>query len=296
MNNLSSSFNKVNNDHKNFQPFGLLGTSICHGQSHKGVARAYAHLEKMGFWKHANTSYKDFGALPFEESFFIYEKLFYKTSEIIKKGFRPALIGGDHSQSFATVSALLNAYPDLRIIWLDAHADINTPETSFSGNIHGMPIAGLMGLSSKEDWNKSWLNQTLKPDRLVYFGLRDLDEGEVTFMKKYNIENYDPQDIRKKGLESILKDISKRWKGKPVHLSFDIDALDSSLVPCTFTPVANGLNLKEALTITNWVKKELQIVSFEMAEFNPELAKTKKELEVTEYHVQAILNNLLSPV
>lgn len=296
MSSLSSSFNKVNDGGKHFRPFGLLGTSIHHGQSHKGVANAYTHLEKIGFWNKANTSYKDFGALPFEESLFIYEKLFYKTSEIIKKGFRPALIGGDHSQSFATVSALLNAYPDLRIIWLDAHADINTPETSFSGNTHGMPVAGLMGLSEKEDWNKNWLNQTLTPDRLVYFGLRDLDEGEVAFMKKYNIENYTPQDIHNRSLESILKDITKRWKNQPVHLSFDIDVLDSSLVPCTFTPVANGINLKEALTITNWVKKELQIVSFEIAEFNPELAKTKQELETTEYHVQTILNDLLSPV
>ena len=142
---LPSFFNKTNDYHKGFQKFGLLGTSICHGQSHKGVANAYAHLEKIGFWNQTNTSYKDFGALPFEESFFIYEKLFYKTSEIIQKGFRPALIGGDHSQSFATVSALLNAYPNLRVIWLDAHADINTPETSFSGNIHGMPVAGSDG-------------------------------------------------------------------------------------------------------------------------------------------------------
>ena len=115
-------------------------------------------------------------------------------------------------------------------------------------------------------------------------------------MKQYNIENYNPQDIHKMGLKNILSDISKRWRNQPVHLSFDIDVLDSSLVPCTSTPVANGIDLKEALTITNWVKKELQIVSFEIAEFNPELAKTKQELETTEYHVQTILNNLLSPV
>ena len=211
-------------------------------------------------------------------------------------GFRPALIGGDHSQSFATISAILNEYPKLRVIWLDAHSDLNTPATSPSGNIHGMPVAGLTGLVDKKVWNMPWLNQSLAFDRLIYLGIRDLDQGEINFIKKYKIESYSPQEIRSTGLNNILSDISKRWKGQMVHFSFDIDALDSSLVPCTGFPVDEGLNLQEALTIIDWVKKEFQLVSFEVTEFNPELAKTKKELETTEYHVQSVIKSLLNPV
>ena len=126
------------------------------------------------------------------------------------RGFRPALIGGDHSQAFATISAVLKKYPDVKIIWIDAHADINTPGTSPSGNIHGMPVAALMGLAPKAVWKMPWLNQSLTPDNIVYFGIRELDPGEVHTVRKYGIENYSPTQIRGKGLKNILSGISRR--------------------------------------------------------------------------------------
>lgn len=281
--------------HKTFQDFAVLGTSINQGQPHKGVKKAFHHLKKTGFWEKTAALHKNLGALPFEKSTLIYEHLFYKTSEIINSGFRPALIGGDHSQSFATISSILNKHSELRVLWLDAHADLNTPTTSPSGNTHGMPVAGLMGLADRQVWNMPWLNQNLKPDRLIYLGIRDLDQGEIYFMKKHNIENYSPQQIRSKGLYNILSSIATKWSGKPVHFSFDIDALDGSLVPGTAFPVDKGLSLQEVLAIIDWAKKEFQLVSFEVTEFNPDLAKTKKELKVTEFHIQSVINSLLTP-
>ena len=293
---MSSSFlAKAENCHTIWKGFGLLGTSIHQGQPHQGVQKAYAHFDNIGFWKKINSPHKNFGSLPFEKSLLIYESLFYKTLEIIEEGFRPALIGGDHSQSFATISALLKHYPDLKVLWVDAHADINTPETSLSGNIHGMPVAGLMGFTEKEPWNKNWLNQSLKPHQLIYLGLRDLDKGEIVLIKKHHIENYTPQAFRKVGLKNVLIDIAKKWKGKAVHFSFDIDALDSSLAPATGTPSSDGLTIEETLEMINWAKQELHLVSFEFTEFNPDLAKTKEELKKTEYAVQSILSHLLSP-
>ena len=270
-----------------------MGTSIHQGQPHQGARKTYNHFDNLGFWTKISPPHKKFGTLPFEKSLAIYEKLFHKTLEIINRGFLPALIGGDHSQSFATISALLQHYPNLRVLWIDAHADINTPETSPSGNSHGMPIAGLMGFTGKEPWNKKWLNQSLQSHQLIYLGLRDLDKGEIKLIKEHKIENYSPQDLRKRGLTNVLGNISKRWKGKEIHLSFDIDALDSSLAPATGAPAPGGITMKEALEIITWAKKELHLVSFEFTEFNPDLAKTKKDLEKTEEAVQSILSQLL---
>ena len=143
----------------------------------------------------------------------------------------------------------MKVYPDVKVIWLDAHADINIPLTSPSGNIHGMPVAGLMGLAPKEAWKIPWLNQSLTPDRIVYFGLRDVDPDEVQTIRTHEIENYSSEYIHKKGLERIFPSISKRWKNQKVHLSLDIDALDHSLVPATGTPVGKGLTLKQVLQI-----------------------------------------------
>lgn len=276
--------------------FGLLGTSIYQGQPYPGVRKAYAHFDKMGFWKTIHSPYKNFGAMPFKEALSIYEDLYYKTLEILQKGFRPALIGGDHSQSFATISALLKHDPDLRVLWLDAHADINTSETSLSGNTHGMPVAGLMGFTNREPWNYGWLNQNLKAHQLIYLGIRDLDKGEIELIDTHNIENYTPQAFRKIGLKNVLMDISKKWKNKAVHLSFDIDVLDSSLAPATGTPSSKGLTMEETLEIINWIKKELHFISFELTEFNPDLAKTTEELRTTERTVQTILSQLLNPI
>lgn len=281
---------------KTFQEFGLIGTPVHQGQPHKSVHRAYHHLNQSGFWRHLQIPYRNLGTLPFENTNLIYRQIFHKTLEILNQDLRPALIGGDHSLSFGSISALLQHNPDLKVLWIDAHADINTPETSPSGNIHGMPLAGLIGLAEKEQFHMPWLVQKLQPDNLIYLGLRDIDEGERAFIETYNIENYTPQDIRNTGLKHILSNISEKWKDEKVHLSFDIDSLDSSLVPATGTPVDQGLNLKEALTIINWAKQNLQLSSFEVVEFHPGLAKTKEELKTTERHVQMIIENLLSPV
>ena len=280
-----------NEFHKN--PFGVLGTSINHGQLHRGVSRAYVYLEKAGFWGSITVPYRNFRALSMEQPVSIYEALYYKTLEIMDRGFRPALIGGDHSQSFATVSAILIRHPDVKVIWIDAHADINTPLTSPSGNIHGMPVAGLMSLAPKAVWRMPWLNQSLTSDRIIYFGIRDLDPGEIQVIREQGIENYTSSQIHTEGLKDILSGISGRWKGQKVHVSFDIDALDASLVPATGTPVRGGLTMEQLFTIIDWVKREFRLVSFEVTEFNPDLAKTKEDLRTTQYHTQEAIKRFL---
>ena len=155
---------------------------------------------------------------------------------------------------------------------------INTPETSPSGNLHGMPVAGLLGLIDKNKWAMPWLSQVLKPNQFVQLGVRDIDEGEKRLVEELDIEYYSPREIRQKGLENLLKELSVQWKSHPVHLSFDIDSLSSELVPATATPVEKGLTLEEARLIIQFSHRHFDLISAEVVEFNPELAKTSRRV------------------
>jgi arginase len=277
--------------------FGLLGTAIGHGQPKRGVERSYEYLEMVGFFKELKDkhSFQNFGALPqlpVQES---YNALFHKTLEILNSGYRPLLLGGDHSQAFASISALCNKYPDLHILWFDAHADINTPETSPSGNSHGMPLSGLLGLVDKNIWGMPWMNQLLRPDQVIHLGVRDIDQGERQLMAQHQVEYYSPTQIKEIGLSHLMQDIGERWKNFPVHLSFDIDGLDQSLVPATGTPVPGGLTMEDAKTVIDHLKNNTQLVSAEVVEFNPDIANNPEELFITETNVKEILELILAP-
>ena len=167
--------------------FGLLGTAIDHGQDKPGVDKGYEHLKQMVFWDEFSEKFdfRDFEDLERSDFGKAYNNLFHKTLEIINSGFKPLLIGGDHSQAFATISAISSKYSGLRILWVDAHSDMNTPETSPSGNIHGMPVAGLLGLVNKNKWGMPWVKQVLKPDQFVQLGVRDIDEGEKRLVEEH---------------------------------------------------------------------------------------------------------------
>lgn len=275
--------------------FALLGTSIAHGQPKPGVDRAYDYLELVGFWEELaqKSNYRNFGSLPRVAASKAYNDLFHKTLEIINSGHRPLLMGGDHSQAFASISALGNKHPDLRILWVDAHADLNTPQTSPSGNSHGMPLSGLLGLVDRNIWGMPWMNQNLKPDQIAYLGVRDIDQGEREILERLQIECYTPQAIREKGLAAILNDLSKRWKGHPLHLSFDIDGLDDTLVPATGTPVGSGLTMDDAKMIIHACHQQFDFISCEVVEFNPDLAKTPDELFKTEQNVKQLIQWIL---
>lgn len=281
---------------KNTNKFALLGTSIWQGQPKPGVDRSYDYLNLVGYWDELQDKYDyvHMNSLGKAEADQIYNNLFHKTLEIINSGHRPLLLGGDHSQAFASISALGNKYPDLRILWIDAHADMNTPETSPSGNSHGMPLSGLLGWVDKNIWGMPWLNQYLKPNQVIQLGIRDVDDGEIQLMKKHGIEYYTPEEVREKGIQNILDDVAKRWEGLPTHLSFDIDGLDHSLVPATGTPVGNGLDMDDAEKIITSARNNFNLVSAEIVEFNPDLAKNPSELRTTEANVKQLIEWVLA--
>ncbi|CAF4445348.1 unnamed protein product, partial [Adineta steineri] len=134
--------------------------------------------------------------------------------------------------------------------WVDAHADINTPETTESGNIHGMPVSFLMGLVKGKFEGLDWIEPCLKPQNLVYIGLRDVDKLEKQILKENNIKSFSMHEIDRYGIGQVMdmtiEHLSKGDRGEsPIHVSFDIDALDPSVAGSTGTPVRGGLTFRE---------------------------------------------------
>lgn len=197
-----------------------------------------------------------------------------------KKGKFVVTIGGDHSIAIGTVSGTAKAIRErlgreIAVIWVDAHADINTPETSDSGNIHGMPVSFLTGLA-KDDREDvfGWLKEEhmLSTKKLVYIGLRDIDKGEKKILREHGIKAFSMHDIDRHGIGKIM-DMALGWIGSdtPIHLSFDIDALDPIYAPSTGTAVRGGLTLREGDFICECVADTGSLIALDLVEVNPSL-------------------------
>lgn len=186
----------------------------------------------------------------------------------------PVTLGGDHSLAMGTISGTLSKYPDACVIWVDAHTDINTPESTGSGNIHGMPVSFLLGLGSKVP-EFDWIKPMLKPERLVYIGLRDVDSGEKRILKENNIKAFSMHEVDKYGIGKVVEmalDHVNPERKLPIHLSFDVDALDPSVAPSTGTPVRGGLTFREGHYICESVYETGLLVALDLVEVNPSLA------------------------
>ncbi|KAK4556196.1 Arginase, catabolizes arginine to ornithine and urea [Recurvomyces mirabilis] len=200
--------------------------------------------------------------------------------EHAKEGRFVLTLGGDHSIAIGTISGTTKAMRErlgreMAVIWVDAHADINTPETSDSGNIHGMPVAFLTGLASeKADAPFGWIqdNQRISLKKLVYIGLRDVDRGEKQILREHGIKAFSMHDVDRHGIGKVM-DMALGWIGSdtPIHLSFDIDALDPMWAPSTGTAVRGGLTLREGDFIAECVHETGSLVALDLVEVNPSL-------------------------
>ncbi|KAJ7578404.1 Ureohydrolase [Mycena floridula] len=195
-------------------------------------------------------------------------------AEHVKQGEIPLTLGGDHSLAMGTISGTMNFFPDACVIWIDAHADINTPESTDSGNIHGMPVSFLLGLGTKID-EFSWVKPCLSPERLVYIGLRDVDAGEKKILKDNKIKAFSMHEVDKFGIGKVVEmalDHVNPDRKRPIHLSFDVDALDPSVAPSTGTPVRGGLTFREGHYICEAIWETGLLVALDLMEVNPSLA------------------------
>ncbi|CAF9924647.1 Arginase, catabolizes arginine to ornithine and urea [Imshaugia aleurites] len=191
-------------------------------------------------------------------------------------------LGGDHSIAIGTVSGTARAIRErlgreMAVVWVDAHADINTPETSESGNIHGMPVAFLTGLAREErrdvfGWLRGEGAEALSLKKLVYIGLRDIDRGEKRILREHGVKAFSMHDIDKHGIGRVMEmALGHIGNDTPIHLSFDVDALDPQWAPSTGTPVRGGLTLREGDFIAECVHETGSLVAMDLVEVNPSL-------------------------
>jgi arginase len=207
----------------------------------------------------------------------------------LTSGFFPILLSGDHSSALGTISGIKKAFPDktLGVFWIDAHADIHSPYTSPTGNIHGMPLAAALGLDSKHlqlnepisETKKHWENMKnigidgakINANNLVYFGVRDTEEAEDKIIEELNIKNYKVDEVRFRGLNECVKEALLRMANcEIIYISFDVDSLDKDLVSDgTGTPVSKGFDENEVNRILELIVASKKVVCLEVVEINP---------------------------
>jgi arginase len=206
------------------------------------------------------------------------KKLKEVTHKSSSEGNFTIILGGDHGLASGSIYGIKEAHPDLKVVWVDAHGDCNTPEASPSGNYHGMPVAHLLGWFGEEPLvGFEWFKPILKPEDIVYIALRDVDDFEKYALKKHNIKVFDMEDVTELGIGEVmnraLSYLNPIGSKNPIHLSFDIDAIDPQYAPQTGTPARGGLSYREAHYIVRKLAKTGQLVSMDLVEINTELYK-----------------------
>jgi arginase len=226
-------------------------------------------------------------------------------SENLAEGFFPIVLSGDHSSALGTISGIKAANPTkkLGVIWIDAHADIHSPYTSPSGNIHGMPLAAAMGLDNldcqiNEPGDKTvahWGNMKnigvdgakLSPDHLIYFGVRDYEEAEQHAIDKHKIRLVKVEELRYRGLEICLKEaIEQLITCDQIYISFDVDSMDCDNISYgTGTPVPHGLLPNEVMRIIDTFLVTKKVCCIEFTEINPLLDNKGNKMAETAFQV-----------
>lgn len=182
------------------------------------------------------------------------------------------ILGGDHCIPIGTISGIAAARPNTGIIWVDAHADLNTPVASNSGNMHGMPLGFLTGLvhDAHRYPSMDWFKPCMDFKDIVYIGLRDLDTFEKEKITEHGIKAYTMHDVDQLGIGRVMDEIKEYFAHKDnLHLSYDIDALDPMFAPHTGTAVRGGLTFREGNFICEYLYNTGKLTSMELVEINP---------------------------
>jgi len=272
----------------------VIGVPLDLGQSRRGVdmgpsavrvAGLEARLEALGFVVedagniavaipeqkkegHPNAKYlKEITATCIKQA-----ELVLKTLEA---GKTPVVLGGDHSVAVGTVSGVSEFFrrqnQKLGLLWIDAHTDINTPESSPSGNVHGMPLAAIMGLGPPELANIFGFSPKVAPENCVLVGVRDIDAAEKENVRKAGIEVYTMRDIDERGMRTVMEE-ALRAAGRGTagyHVSLDMDWVDPEDAPGVGTPVRGGATYREAHLAMEIIADHGRLTSFEIVEVNP---------------------------
>ncbi len=209
----------------------------------------------------------------------ICENVGVKVNEAVKDGKLPIIIGGDHAIAIGSIAGV-SKEKEVCVLWVDAHGDMNTPEISESGHIHGMPLATSIGYGNPKLVDCFYKGAKVKKENVILFGTRDIDRKEQEFIDELGIKNYSWNKIKKIGFEKAFLEVKEFLAGKNVHLSFDLDGIDPEEITAVGTPVVGGLSCEMGETIVKELFEIASITSVDIVEYNPIY---EAEKETSEY-------------
>lgn len=242
----------------------------------------------------------------------MYERVAKSVKETIQGNFFPVVLSGDHSISGGTIAGIKAAKPKSRlgVIWIDAHADMHTPYTTPSGNMHGMPLTASIAEDNEESkvheldekTKKQWeqlknfgkISPKILPEDIVFISLRDYEKEEKHLIDKYGMKVITTAEVRRKGPENVVRAALRHLSEcTDIYVSFDVDCLDSSITKGTGTPVSNGLREREAEDLVSKFMQNRKICCFEISEVNPTLDKENLMAEIAFNILQRSVNVLM---
>ncbi|MFM2206734.1 MAG: hypothetical protein RL213_709 [Bacteroidota bacterium] len=243
--------------------------------------------------------------------FQLVERIAQQVRTSLKNNEFPIVLAGDHSTATGTISGIRMAYPKQRlgVIWIDAHADLHSPWTTPSGNMHGMPLAAVLGEDNAQNkmnkpdketldwWNKFKRIGNIYPKieykDLVYIALRDVEPEEQYLLKKHKVKIFSSAEVKRNGVEKIARDTLAHLNSCGIlYISFDVDSMDSSISKGTGTPVRNGITEKEAGSLLVRLIQNEKVCCFEICEVNPTLDKENLMAENTFEILQRVVSQL----
>ena len=187
-----------------------------------------------------------------------------------EEGAMPLVLGGDHSIALGTLGGLASLHGRGGVLWLDAHGDLNRPETSPSGNVHGMPLAAALGLAGPEFESPEWPIPAVDSTRVALVGVRSLDQGERALLQELNASVFTMSDVDRLGVERVVRVALGHVAGPGfVHVSLDMDVVDPDVAPGVGTPVRGGLSYREAHLTCELIAESGLMSSLEVVEVNP---------------------------
>ncbi|HUG64721.1 MAG TPA: arginase [Gaiellaceae bacterium] len=267
----------------------IIGATLDLGQGRRGVdmgpsAIRYAGLEErlvgLGYVVrdegNVETAVAEATALRDERARFLpeihdtCELIAARVAEATSRGALPLVLGGDHSVALGTLGGLASVHGPGGVLWIDAHSDINTPETSPSGNVHGMALAAALGVAGAGFESDVWPLPALDPERVALVGTRLLDDGERKLLREAGVRVFSMSEVDRIGIERAVRESLDRIAGPGfVHVSLDMDALDPEIAPGVGTPVRGGLTYREAHLAMELVAESGLAGSLEVVEVNP---------------------------
>ncbi|KAK2580476.1 hypothetical protein KPH14_006216 [Odynerus spinipes] len=300
---------------RNYSKVGIIGVPFEKGQPKEGVALGPKVIREAGLIKELEVlgldvlDYGDIKYVPegrcdvnnmshLGDVAACTNRLSEQVQQVLKDGRRVLTLGGDHSLGIGTIDGHVKAMQDVAVIWVDAHADLNTNKTSESGNVHGMPVA-LLTSELSDYWphlpGMDWQQPMLSIRNVAYVGLRSVDRYERLVIEKFGITAYGMEDVERYGIHDIISMAIDKIDPdgvKSLHVSFDIDSLDPLEAPSTGTPVRGGLSLREAIHIMEEVHRTHRLNAIDLVEVNPRIGNErdiKLTIEAAIYIIQAAL-------